>query len=328
MKTIKIFLASSDELEVDRARFGNLVRRLDRIYERRGIRIELTEWEDLDAAYNGVRKQDEYNREIRKSDLFLAMFHQKAGKFTLEEFDVATEEFKRHASPKVYAYMKDLAKDEQEQPELTEFKERLFKEMGHYWCRYGNIDTMQLHFVMQLQLVENNRLSGIKLEVENAQVKLDSIPVANLNRVPFAANNQQYIEWKENIEKIQNEIATFENVLAVGPNEAIEQLLGSKCAECYNFQEKLNNLEKNLLNTAITIASLQGRVSNDRLRRATERFEAGDNMGANAILDPKEIEADAQRNLENYHLRKHLAEESQKAVYANVEEYKLCAKTC
>ena len=326
MKTIKIFLASSDELEVDRARFGNLVRRLDKIYEKRDIRIELIEWEDLDAAYNGQRKQDEYNQEIRESDLFLAVFHQKAGKFTLEEFNVATEEFKMHASPKVYAYMKDLAEDEQEQPELTAFKKRLFDEMGHYWCRYGNTDTMQLHFVMQLQLVESNRLSGLKLEVENAQVKLDSMSVADLSQVPFTANNQQYIEWKESLAKVQGEIAAFESILATTPNETIEQLLGSKRTERYNLQEKLNDLEKSLLSTALTIVSLQGRASSDRLRRAIERFEAGDNMGANAILDPKEIEADTQRNLENYRMGKQLTEEAQKAVCSNIEEYRLRAK--
>ena len=99
MKTIKIFLASSEELENDRMAFGNLVRRLDKIYEKRGIHIELFEWEDCDAAFNGVRKQDEYNGHIKESDLFLALFHTKAGKFTLEEFDVATEEFRLHASP-------------------------------------------------------------------------------------------------------------------------------------------------------------------------------------------------------------------------------------
>ncbi len=51
MKHIKIFLASSEELTDDRNAFGNLVRRLDRIYESRGIRIELFEWEDYDAAW-------------------------------------------------------------------------------------------------------------------------------------------------------------------------------------------------------------------------------------------------------------------------------------
>ena len=88
MKTNKIFLASSDELEVDRSRFGNLVRHLDKIYEKRDIRIELIEWEDLDAAYNGQRKQDEYNQEIRESDLFLAVkvTYMQTGKLSFTSF--------------------------------------------------------------------------------------------------------------------------------------------------------------------------------------------------------------------------------------------------
>ena len=164
MKTIKIFLASSDELQDDRNAFGNLVRRLDGIYEKRGVRIELFEWEDYDAAFNGVRRQDEYNEAIKASDMFLALFHTKAGRYTLEEFDVATEEFRRHAAPKVYTYCKDLQPGETESPELAEFKRKLFDEMGHYWCRYANRDTMQLHFVMQLQLVERDPAGGLKLE--------------------------------------------------------------------------------------------------------------------------------------------------------------------
>lgn len=151
MKTIKIFLASSEELTDDRNAFGNLVRRLDRIYEQRGIRIELFEWEDYDAAWSERGKQNEYDDQIKASDMFLALFHTKAGKYTIEEFDVATEEFRKHASPKVYVYCKDLKDGEQETAELKEFKRKLFEEMGHYWSRYYNRDSMQLHFVMQLQ---------------------------------------------------------------------------------------------------------------------------------------------------------------------------------
>ena len=146
MKTIRIFLASSEELENDRNAFGNLIRRLDDIYEKRGIRIKLFKWEDYDAAYNDRRKQDEYNGYVRESDIFLAVFHRVAGKFTIEEFDVATEEFKKKALPKTYVYCKDLQEGENETPELQEFKKRLFEEMGHYWSRYANKDTMQLHF--------------------------------------------------------------------------------------------------------------------------------------------------------------------------------------
>ena len=56
MKTIKVFLASSEELDNDRNAFGNLVRRLNNTYEKRGVKIELFEWEDYDAAYNDRRK--------------------------------------------------------------------------------------------------------------------------------------------------------------------------------------------------------------------------------------------------------------------------------
>ena len=167
MKTIKIFLACSEELSDDRNAFGSLVYRLDKIYEKRGIRIDLFKWEDYDAAYNDRRKQDEYNEMVKASDMFLAIFHTKAGEFTIEEFDIATEEFRKKATPKVYAYCKDLKEGEMESQELKEFKERLFKEMGHYWSRYNNRDSMQLHFVMQLQLVETSgTVEKLKLEVE------------------------------------------------------------------------------------------------------------------------------------------------------------------
>lgn len=195
MKRIKIFLASSEELADDRKAFGNLVRKLDDIYEERGIRIKLFEWEDYDAAYNGVRKQDEYNEQIKASDLFLALFHTKAGRYTIEEFDVATEQFKKYASPKVYTYCKDIKEGEQESPELAEFKQRLFNELGHYWCRYDNRDSMQLHFVMQLQLVENKSMEALK--VEEGCVTLDGMPVAKFENLKFAADNEEYSRhWK------------------------------------------------------------------------------------------------------------------------------------
>ncbi len=73
-KEIKIFFASSEELEDDRNAFGNFIRRLSKIYEKRNIKLDLFEWEDFDSAYNNVRKQDEYNAYVRDSDIFVAAF--------------------------------------------------------------------------------------------------------------------------------------------------------------------------------------------------------------------------------------------------------------
>ena len=120
LRTIKVFLASSEEMENDRNAFGNLIRRLDDIYRKRGIHIELFEWEDTDAAYCGRRKQDEYNDEVRASDMFIALFHRKAGAFTLEEFDVAIDEFeKTQVKPKPYVYCRVLCDGETDSAELA-----------------------------------------------------------------------------------------------------------------------------------------------------------------------------------------------------------------
>ena len=63
-KTISIFLASSSELENDRIEFGDFVRQLDDIYEKRGTRLSLLKWENFDSSISG-RKQDDYNEKIK-----------------------------------------------------------------------------------------------------------------------------------------------------------------------------------------------------------------------------------------------------------------------
>ena len=50
IRTIKIFLASSEELADERIRFGDFIRTLDDTYEQRGFRIKLIKWEDLPKA--------------------------------------------------------------------------------------------------------------------------------------------------------------------------------------------------------------------------------------------------------------------------------------
>jgi hypothetical protein len=123
MKTIKVFLASSEELKEDRVHFGDLVRQLNDIFGKRGIEIKLLKWEDFNAAYTGMRKQDEYNEQIYGSDIFIALFHHKAGKFTLEEVNCAIEHFKKAHLPNIYIYMKELDDDEDVTQDLKQFKD-------------------------------------------------------------------------------------------------------------------------------------------------------------------------------------------------------------
>lgn len=324
MKTIKIFLASSDELQDDRNAFGNLVRRLDRIYEKVGIRIELFEWEDYDAAYNGMRKQDEYNEQIKSSDLFLALFHKKAGKFTIEEFNVATDEFKQHASPKIYTYCKDLQANEQESLELIEFKKRLFEELGHYWCRYNNRDSMQLHFVMQLLMVENNQMEMLK--VEDGNVTFDGMTIAKIDNLKFAAANEEYQKMNLRLSELPLKIEKARARVEKFPDdddlcEDLQQLLN----EYNTLKDSFAKQQHLLFNTAKRIAQLQDSKITDRMRRAMEAFNEGNVREANIILN--EAESDAKQYLEEYKRSRELTEQKRQNVIISINELKLKTNT-
>ena len=352
MKTIKIFLASSEELDNDRMAFGNLVRRLDDMYEKRGIRIKLFEWEDYDSAFNDRRKQDEYNDYVRNSDIFLALFHKKAGKFTLEEFDVASEEFKEHASPKVYTYCKDLQPDEVESTELAEFKKRLFDEMGHYWCRYDCRESLQLQFVMQLQLVESSQMNDLK--VENGEVSLDGLRIAKMDKLKFAAANEDYVKTQQELNELHDEIEKMQlslekkqqkmekkkAKLEKDPDdedyqeeyqevkEEVDELIDKlqpKLNKYNKLKEEFAEYQTLLFNTAKRVAQLQGERITERMRRAMDAFNEGKVREANIILD--EAEADARKNLEDYKQSKEITELKRQAVISSIDELLLKTST-
>ena len=87
IRTITVFLGSSEELINDRNSFSDLIRALDDIYEPRGIRVKLKRCENFLAYCTGNRTQDDYNRILAACDISVCMFHRKAGKFTIEEFE-------------------------------------------------------------------------------------------------------------------------------------------------------------------------------------------------------------------------------------------------
>ena len=351
MKTIKIFLASSEELDYDRMAFGNLVRRLDDMYEKRGIRIKLFEWEDYDSAYNDKRKQDEYNEYVCQSDIFLALFHKKAGQFTIEEFDKASEQFKATASPKVYTYCKDLKPGEEESKELKEFKERLFIEMGHYWCRYDNRESLQFQFVMQLQLVESNRMDDVK--VEDGVVTINGLPVAKMENLKFTAANEDYIkmqteiqELRKEIEEMQLDLEKKQTRLETKKGKLEENPDDEDCQEDYKekkeevekltdrLQPKLNKYnklkedfaehQKILLNTAKKVSQLQGEYINKSIKDAIDAFNEGKVKEANYILERSE---DSKPSLEDYKISKEITEQKRQNQISYINKLTFWAST-
>ena len=316
-KTFKIFLASSDDLREERISFGNFIRTLNKIYLGRGMSIDVFEWEDQEAFIDDRRTQDKYNDEIRKSDMFVALFYKKAGKYTIEEFDVAMEEFGKKGYPKVFVCCKVLEESESETTELKAFKDKLNeKDKEKFWINFKNNDDLQLRFVQQLLMVENELM---KLKLEGDKVTLDGLYIAELANLSFAAGNEQYIQMKEELEELPDDIETARKLVAECPeDEKMGKRLQKKLDRYNKLKEEFARLQQTLFETSQRIATMQRENLSDKLRRATEAFESGNMERANTLLDEIAIEAETHKaNLE----------QDRELVHQDIEAFLLQAKT-
>jgi formylglycine-generating enzyme required for sulfatase activity len=154
-KSLKIFLASSAELEDDRKKFEIYISRKNKTLHNRGVFIELVMWEDFIDAMSQTRLQDEYNKAVQECDIFVMLFATKVGQFTREEFETAFGQFQKSNRPWIYTYFKKVNVDLDEIPtedfmNLRDFQDRL-KNLGHFLTKYENIDGLTNHFYEQLE---------------------------------------------------------------------------------------------------------------------------------------------------------------------------------
>lgn len=324
MKEIKVFLASSEELKYDRLAFSDLIRKLDNIYEKRGIRIRLFQWEDFDAAYNDKRKQDEYNEYIKQSDLFLALFRTKAGKFTVEEFELARNEHREKGLPKPHVYCRDLEQGETEDKTLTEFKQRLFDEMGHFFARYKNEDGLNLHFVMQLQLLENSRSEQV--DTDGNIITFCGETIAKTDNIDFFAKNKDFIRMREDLKDLNEDIKDLRLRQASAPeDEKLKNRIQEKLNKRNALQEEFEHYRKQILNIERRIIELQGQEINEAVKRAMEAFAEGEVNKADIILS-EATQGVAQRR-EEYIEHKKTGEQMRKNLLADIDALLLKAET-
>lgn len=297
MKTIKIFVASSDELAEERRALADMVGHLNFSLNKVGMNILLVKWEYLDASMGPLHKQEEYNQELKDCEICMVLYWTKFGMYTKAELDTAYTELKAGHNPrKLYVYFKDGERPLS--PELKEFKDCFPNLYGHFYCVFRNEDALKSHFLLQLIDYQNSRqmdsMSGI-VEVQNSKVLVAGNEFIDLNNVDFVGKNDEYRQLLQLIRKTKQ-------LLAV--TEATDSDYSKYTLELLNLTEKRQKMEENLWQTALTITRLSNEASSERLQLAIELFNKGDNRGANAILDEVAIYRDIDRNLRNIELGK------------------------
>ncbi|MGM9770887.1 MAG: tetratricopeptide repeat protein [Candidatus Cryptobacteroides sp.] len=315
MKTIKIFLASSDELLKEREMMGDLANSLNTVLERQGINVILVKWENLDASMGVNHKQEDYNEKLRDCDICMAMYWTKFGMYTKNELDTAFSELKAGHNPKkIYVYFKNVD-DVKPTDELEAFRISFPKEYGHFTTPFSNLDTLKANFLLQFmeylgQTMENSSFA----EIRNGKVYIDGKEHVNIENIPFVGNNEEYNNLKKEIKDIQDDMA------AMYPDSP---RYSEKAKILLESQEKLQKMESSLWDTALMITRLSAEKCSDRLRRAMDLFSAGDNKGAQAVLNEEEIEKNINHNL---NLIK-LGEEGRQGLITNIKELRLKIKT-
>jgi hypothetical protein len=163
--SVKIFLASSFELKEDRKELRIFFSvENDRLYEQ-GLYLKLIQWEYFLDSMSATRMQDEYNKAVAMCDILVALFHTKAGTYTLEEFNTAWKRFKSTQTPIIYTYFKHTnpAQDTGNTVEesLIAFKKAL-EGTGHFPTHYENIQDLKLQLKLQLERILPELVPGTK----------------------------------------------------------------------------------------------------------------------------------------------------------------------
>ena len=190
MKTIKIFLASSNELKQEREKFEIEISRKNKLWSEKGASLHLDIWEDLSARMSSTRSQDVYNEKIRETDLFVLLAFSKVGMYTDEEFETAFGSFMATKKPFIFTYFKDIKSEKEDSLDI--FKNKL-KNLGHFYASYSNFDNLWNQFNKELDRLllddfmtnnQNKKNETIVINNEGANIKHQFIG-GNFNNTTF-----------------------------------------------------------------------------------------------------------------------------------------------
>ena len=154
---IRIFIASSKELIEERNSIEILINRENKKLNSRGLFLETVNLEDFLESISKEGKPNDYKKAITQCDILLCLISQKVGKFTLEEFKTAYENFKSDGNPKhIFVYIKESAvsnatinNENSSVEKFNQFLERIL----HFPSKYKSVEDLQRQIKNQLEKI-------------------------------------------------------------------------------------------------------------------------------------------------------------------------------
>lgn len=295
MKVIKIFLASSiEDLALDRLHMGAFFNQLNNIYRKRDIGFELVMCEDYDNSIALGGKQEEYDREIRESELVFFLFFRKVGEYTKHEFEVALEAFKDRKKPKIVTYFKYVTSADEAAQEVQAFMQLLDQEFGHYYNTYGHIDTLKLGVLMQIKLLQ---LDSSEVKLQDGMVCLNEEPMVKAENVPLLHGNQTLRELTAERKRLQEALNRCRSAFLADQTPENEEAFFNASAELNRVSKQLTEVERETMELLTTVVekTSDGQLLTHRMKEALKYFNQGDYAAVQAILSDEERENELRR---------------------------------
>lgn len=316
MKKIKIFLALSKDLKDENLEIADLIEHLNLILEPQDIHIYLEKWNYLvpsdSSAVGEEEKGKSYEKALDNCEICMVVFGKEFGEYTQDKLKKAYDRVCRDGEnpSKLYVYFKN---EEELAEDLRKFRDSFPEAYGHFTGKFSDTNTLKNDFLLQFQLYQSQNLhNSCPVEIKDSKVTVFGKDLfIDLMKIPFLGNNETYNDLLDDITDLKDWLEE---------HEPDHKKYAEKAEKLRDKIEKRDKMEQSIWNTAIEIARLSNQRCSERLKKAIDLFNAGDNKGADAILNTEDILKDAEHNLQ----MKRLHEEG---LRINIEELKLKSKT-
>ncbi|MBQ6265981.1 MAG: tetratricopeptide repeat protein [Clostridia bacterium] len=285
MKKIKIFIGSSiDELANERNEIARFMLGLNNEYIDKDIYFEVYFCEETSSVMQAEGSQKQHNDYIEKdADAAIFMFFNKAGRFTLEELDLARKAFLEGMRPNIFVFFKAVDSYPAATEEIKACVSKVANDYGHYFKMFDSTDTIKLELLQYL--VES--LPGAELSVENGIVYLGGEAVENID-----AQNVFAYQNNGNLKKLKKQSAELLTKMteASARGDVAEALKIS--VELEKVQKTYHTLEKDILDMLRKFfeENKKGNKANPRRMEALRLLELGKIEEAKALIPQEELD--------------------------------------
>ncbi len=289
MKYIKIFFASSIvEFRHYRFELGDYIRTLNDIYVEKGLYFKLILCEDYSNALAENRKQDELNREVSDSQFFYILIGEKAGKASLEEFDVALKHNRESGSPRIYTFFLQTPDGKAPEQSTLDFMARLDKNLGHYYTLCENLDEIKLNILIELT---KNEISGSQITIEGGTATIEGTRVLSLENVSAYSKHEELRQKQKEKEELDAQFFSLQEEHFKHPEDPdLYASFLSVAKKREAVASIIHQIENDILSLCTTLQSFndEGRSVTKREIEAGKLLSVGESKKALLILQDEE----------------------------------------